>query len=204
MMEIEQSWGRLVSTEQLPEEFLKGNQWHRPSGLNPLARLKRGLRINMYWAVLIAVLYILSIFYFPITIFRITMMAMLLFTGWGLISTYRMYGQLDPRICYDCTLVSEMQRHYEAIHNWMRIQEKVALFFYPIGAAGGFLLGGVLGSGKPIAEIMSKTTVQVAFVLAILLLTPAGYYLARWLNQKAFGKHLDALRSRIDALNAEG
>lgn len=203
-MDIEKSWGRLDGTGKLPEEFLQGDNWHKPSGLNPLARLKRGLRINMYWAVIIAALYILSIFYFPVPIFRITMMAMLLFTAWALLSTYRMYRQLDPRICNDCTLVSEMQRHYEAIRNWMRMQEKVALFFYPIGAAGGFLLGGVLGSGKSISEIMSKTPVQVAFVLAILLLTPAGYYLARWMNKKAFGKHLEDLRSRIDAFQAEG
>ena len=204
MMDIEQSWGRLVNTERLPEEFLSGNNWHKPSGLNPLARLKRGLRINMFWGIFIATLYILSIFYFPVLIFRVTMIAMLLFTAWALLSTYRMYLQLDPRICNDCSLVSEMQRHYAAIHSWMRMQEKVALFFYPIGAAGGFLLGGVMGSGKSIAEIMSRTPVQVAFVLAILLLTPAAYYLARWLNKKAFGKHLEALRSRIDALSAEG
>lgn len=33
-----------------------------------------------------------------------------------------------------------------------------------------------------------------------LVLTPMGYYLARWMNRKAFGKHLEALRSRIQSL----
>jgi hypothetical protein len=199
-MNMEQSWGRLNQTERLPEDLLAGGQWHQPSGLNPLARLKRGLRINMFWGLLIGLLYILAIVYFPILIFRVTMIAMLLFTVWALASTWRMYRQLDPRICNDCNLVSEMQRHYDAIRRWMQMQERVALFFYPIGAAGGFLLGGVSGSGKTIPEIMSKTPVQIGFVLAILILTPMGYYLARWMNQKAFGKHLESLRSRIQAL----
>jgi hypothetical protein len=80
------------------------------------------------------------------------------------------------------------------------MQEKVALFFYPIGAVGGFMMGGVIGSGKTIGEFMSKPVVLIALVIVLVTLIPACYYLAKWMNKKAFGDHLEKLKENINQL----
>ena len=84
----------------------------------------------------------------------------------------------------------------------MKVQQQAALIIYPISAAGGFLLGGVLGSGKSVEVFMSKTVVQVALLVCIIILTPAAYYLARWMYNCSFGKHLAALQKNINDLES--
>lgn len=202
-MDIEKNWQNFPPGEQLPEAWLRGGKWHKPSNVNPLQKLKRSLQINLGWALPIALLYIYVIVVSHHWVVQVSMVAMLLFTLWAIFSTWTLYRNVDPQLCVDCSLVGEMRRQHAMISRWMRNQERVALFFYPIGAAGGFIMGGLTSSGKSLSEFMGIPMVQVAFVLAIVLLTPGGWYLARWMNKKAFGQHLQTLQERIDALNTE-
>jgi len=47
---------------------------------------------------------------------------------------------------------------------------------------------------------MSKPIMILALLICIAVLTPAGYYLAKWLSHKAFGQHLKLLKQNIDDL----
>jgi hypothetical protein len=62
------------------------------------------------------------------------------------------------------------------------------------------MMGGVLGSGKTVGEFMSKPPVLIAFAIILVVLIPACYYLAKWMNRKAFGDHLEKLKANIDQL----
>ena len=63
-----------------------------------------------------------------------------------------------------------------------------------------FYVGGVAGAQKSVDEIMSKPIMIWALLICIAVLTPAGYYLAKWLSHKAFGQHLKLLKQNIDDL----
>ena len=101
------------------------------------------------------------------------------------------------------TLLQEMERHYQGIQSWMNVQEKAALLIYPVSAAGGFMIGGSLGAGKPIDIVMSKPIMLVSLVVTIAILVPICIYLAKWLNKKAFGRYAAQLKQNIDNLKTE-
>jgi len=199
-MDIEKSWNDLRPEEQDWDNLVKFSLSKNRESLDPLYKLRRNLKMNIGYCILICILYIAAIIYFDLPIFRISILLMLGFTVWGLITALREFKNIKPGINTSHSLLEDMERHYYSISHWMKTQEKVALFFYPIGAAGGFMMGGVLGSGKTVSEFMSKPPVLVAFAVILVVLIPACYYLAKWMNRKAFGDHLGKLKENIDQL----
>jgi len=80
-----------------------------------------------------------------------------------------------------------MKRHCESITTWLNNQQKVALIIYPVSATGGFMLGGVIGSGKSVEVLMSKPVVILVLIVTIIILVPICYYLAKWMCNYSFG-----------------
>ena len=199
-MDIEKSWTDLRPGDQDWDKLVKLSLSKARAPLVPLYKLRKNLRLNIGYSILICLIYIAAIIYFPLPIFRISMVLLFGFTAWGFITTLREYKSIEPGINSSRSLLEDMERHYYSITYWMKTQEKVALFFYPIGAVGGFIMGGVVGSGKTVGEFMSKPVVIIALIVILIVLTPACYYLAKWMNKKAFGDHLVKLKENIDQL----
>lgn len=199
-MDIEKSWKDLGTNDHDWEKMVQFSLSKKRAPLDPLYKLKRSLKMNMGYAILICILYIAAIIYFTLPVFRFSMILMLGFTAWGFITALREYRSIEPGISTSRSLLEDMERHYFSINHWIKTQEKVALFFYPIAASGGFMMGGVLGSGKSVGEFMSKPIVIIAFIIILVVLMPACYYLAKWMNKKAFGGHLEKLKENINQL----
>ena len=202
-MDLEKSWKDLGGDAEMPESWLRGRRWQTPSDLNPLARLKRNLRMNMGWGIIIAGLFLVVAVISPSWVVQLAMGLMFAWTAWGTYGSWKLIGTLRPEICHNCTLVSELQRQHDLIRRWMRSQERTAIFLYPVAVTGGFLLGGLTSSGLSLPQLMARTPMQVGLVISILVLTPLSWLLVRWMNRKAFGTHLDALNQRILSLTGE-
>jgi hypothetical protein len=199
-MDIEKSWKELNPENMDWDQMVKDSISPKWLPLDPLYRLKKNLRINIGWGVLICIIYIVAIILLTLPIFQISMIFLLGFTLWAIYKAISLYKSIEPGITSKHSLLEDMERHYNAISNWMKAQEKAALFFYPIGVLGGFFMGGVVGSGKTVSELLTKPAVLIAIPIILLVLVPASNYLAKWMNRKAFGEHLDKLKENIDQL----
>jgi hypothetical protein len=54
-----------------------------------------------------------------------------------------------------------------------------------------------LAAEKDAATMMQKWQVILALAISIIILTPACYYLARWMEKVSYGKYLSQLRELI-------
>jgi len=202
-MSIENSWNQLDDQHDDDlSSMLQSPALSKLSSHNPMEKIRKNLLMNMIWASLICLFYIGIIIYFHIWQVQIPIFTVLIFTLWGLYSGYQIYSQIKANVSAG-PLLAELKRHHQTITTWIRTQQRVGLFIYPISAAGGFMLGGVLGSRKPVEVFMSKPIVLVALAISIIVLVPACYYLARWMCKYSFGKHLDALQENIRELEEE-
>jgi glucan phosphoethanolaminetransferase (alkaline phosphatase superfamily) len=170
---------------------------------HPLEKLKKNLLINIIWGSLICILYIFIIIHFQIWQVQLSISIVLLFSLWALYTAFLEYKKLNTNVSANTALLQEMKRHNESITTWLITQQKVALIIYPISAAGGFMLGGVIGSGKPVEAFMSKPFVIISLIITVIILVPICYYLAKWMCNYSFGKHLKALQQNIKDLEAE-
>jgi hypothetical protein len=203
-MSINKTW----STINEPQDddltsLLKTSRLSKISSHNPLEKIKRNLLINIIWGVLICLLNIAALFYFPIWQVQLCIFLVLLFSLWALYTAYLQYKNINTAISPVNPVLDEMKRHYQSITSWMNTQQRVALFIYPVSALGGFMLGGVSGSGKPVAVFMSKPHIWIVLIIALAVLVPACWYLTKWMFRYSFGRHMKALKENIVALEAE-
>jgi hypothetical protein len=203
-MSIEKTWGDINDPKDDDlSSLLQKAKLSKLASHNPLQKIKKNLLINMIWGILICCLYIWLIFNFHIWQVQFAIVIVLLFSLWAVYTAWQQYKNMDTTISNSRSLLAEMKRHYNSITDWMHLQQRVALFIYPISAAGGFMLGGASGSGKPVAVLMSKPFFLIALLIALVVLVPACHYLTRWLFKISFGKHLKALKMNIVALEEE-
>ena len=203
-MSIEKTWSEInEGGDDELSSLLQKSRLTKLSSHNPLEKIKKNLLINMIWAVLICILYVVILVYFQIWQVQIAIGLVLIFSLWALYTAYVEYKKLDIKISSSGSVLSELKRHHQSITNWINTGQRIALIIYPISAAGGFMLGGTIGSGKSVEIFMSKPIMWIILLVAILILVPACYYLAKWMNNYVFGKHLKTLEENINALEEE-
>jgi hypothetical protein len=172
----------------------------QPNG--PLDKISASLVIYMGYGVLISLLYIYILVRYPQLPLFLTIGAVLAFNLWALFDAWKQYRSLQNTIAGE-TVLQEMERHYQTISRWIRLQKLTGLFIYPFAATGGFMLGGMLGSGRTISAFMSRPVVWVALGVTLLVLIPLCHALTRWMTKKSFGKHLGHLGEQIEKLKEE-
>lgn len=200
-MNLEEQWKQMNRADEDLSSLIQKGVVAAPSK-DPLEKIKRNLLINSVWGLVIAAGYVLVLVKFPVWQVLVCIGIVFLFTLWAVAKTLLLYWEIKKPMPHN-TLLQEMERHYQGIQSWMNVQEKAALLIYPVSAAGGFMIGGSLGAGKPIDVVMSKPIMLVSLVITIAILVPICIYLAKWLNKKAFGRYAAQLKQNIDNLKKE-
>ena len=72
------------------------------------------------------------------------------------------------------------------------------LFIYPVAGAAGFLLG--FATQKDPGLVFQETQLLTTMIVLSLGLTPIAYVLAKWLDNKAYGKYCDQLKAIISEM----
>ena len=204
MMSIEQNWNDINNTGDADfEALLASAKLSTMQSTGTLQKIRKNLRINMYWGVAVCLLYVWVICKYHLWQVQAAMGVVLAFSLWAVYSAWAEYKKLGPDVSASNSLLDELKRHHKSLQNWISVQKKVALFIYPISAAGGFMLGGFIGSGKPVAVFMGKPIVVIILIVVIVILVPLCHLLAKWMFKLSFGKCLDKLSQNIRELEAE-
>ncbi|MCC5918355.1 MAG: hypothetical protein JJU02_13630 [Cryomorphaceae bacterium] len=169
----------------------------------PLQVLKKHLNANLYYGVILTIAYAVIIVMYPIWQVQIALAILIAFNVWFLYSGWNYRQKLKQYQLQDQGLLQQLKVLTQNFQTWLKLSERIAVFIYPVGVTGGFLLGGVLGSGSTVGEFLSIGFVQIALVICLVVLTPLSYLLARKLNHIAFGKYLQKISTMIEELENE-
>jgi hypothetical protein len=202
MNDLKQIWEAEGDGADMLEQMLQTRSFKQAGLKTPLSKLKRNLAFHLAYAVIITVGYGLIIYYFPYWQVQGCLLLLIAFNIWAMVKAYDMYKNIDLDLTEN-NVLGELKKYYRTFKEWEKQSLRVALFVYPFAAAGGFMLGGTVGSGKPVEMFMSDYRVVIALMVALLILVPLSYLLAKWMTRVAFGKYVDQLKKRIDELEAE-
>ncbi len=198
-MDLQEIWKATeASSEKLPE-IISIKQLNSKGLKNPLKRAKKTILSNLIWTIIIALIYIPVIYYYRFWQIQLFIGITLIFTAWGGYTTFILFKSIDSNVSAN-NLLSELKRVVTTLNKWMDVQSKVALFIYPFSATGGYFLGGVIGSGKTVEELLTKPIIIYALIVCILILTPSCYYLAKWMFRFSFGKVIKQMEKLIEEL----
>ena len=201
MMDIENIWKQNSSGDDALTQMLNEQDFSKVHSKLPLKKLKKNLLYGIIYAVLITVFYVVLLFIVHIWQVHIAIVVATLFNIIVGIDSWKLYKSIDENISTSNSLKEELEKNYSRFQRWWRIQERLGLYVYPIAIAGGFILGGVEGSGKPVEAFLYNPKILIILGITILIFVPICYYGAKWMFNYAFGKHLKKLKSTIDELS---
>jgi membrane protein YdbS with pleckstrin-like domain len=170
------------------------------SSKNPLENIKNNLILNIIFGIAICLLYIYVLFYFPIWQVQLTIGITLIFSIWAIYTAFIEFKKIRTDISPDNSLLAELKKHHSSLTNWMKTQQLVGIFIYPISAIGGFMLGGTVGSGKNVESFMGKPSILLILLVVLIVLVPLCHFFAKWMFNYSFGKHLKSIDQKIKDL----
>ncbi len=193
-MDLKEFW---KPKEDGPDKPLAFDKNKLSSCLNPMCVLKRNIMYNFYIGVVIMGLWVYLIYVFPQWPIRLCFALIASITTYMLWDTYKIFKGIRTECTEEIKLLSELQDHCNKIEKWMKNSSILGLLMYPFSITGGFLIGGIEGSGLTVEGFIASTKAQYALIIAIIVLTPLSYLLARWMNHVAFGKHLKKIKNMV-------
>jgi hypothetical protein len=192
-MDLNEVWKKLEQ-EKLNRPVLGAAEVHKVSK-HPVQKLILLSKLTLGVAVFfeIGLIYLLIIMVQPIVkVFLIIMMIAYLFF---FVVNYRILRDIQKSFRLDSNLKSTLKQVYGNMMSTLAFQRKASIIIYPLAATAGFLMG--LAAEKDAATMMQKWQVILALAISIIILTPACYYLARWMEKVSYGKYLNQLRELI-------
>jgi ABC-type bacteriocin/lantibiotic exporter with double-glycine peptidase domain len=196
-MDLQETWKKLEA-EKLNKPVL-GSLAIQKKSKHPVQRLKTLYLITTGFAVTFLLIFIALFFLFHEPLVKGGLIAVILCYFFFLVVNWSMYKKIKVDLPVDQNLKTVLQHTYTFISDNIRFQERAAIFIYPIAGTSGFLMGGSVGSGN-IEKMMSTNFALISLVVTLAILTPTGYFLAKWLNRISYGKGLGKLKELIDEL----
>ncbi|MCU0418547.1 MAG: hypothetical protein MUC38_02725 [Cyclobacteriaceae bacterium] len=197
-MDLQQAWNKLRD-ERLSKPTSEALNIGTKSK-HPIQKLKSAYLTTTLFAVVFLFVFVALLFVFREGLIQAFLWLMIASYTAAVMVNYRMYQRLEPVIPPDQDLKSVLVNTHVLITKNIRMQEYVALFIYPFAGATGFFMGGATASGD-IMGMLAKQQVIIALIIMVIVLTPACFYLSRWLYRVSYGKCLNELQERINALD---
>jgi hypothetical protein len=190
-----EDWQQDDAAFQLDEAFL--DKALKKESNDPLIRLRKNIGIKLIWIAGFSLLFLLLIVTTDKFYNRILISPLLITYMAGLALIYGQYRILNF-VDKSQNMKHILKSYYHRISRIQKYELRVALFLYPISVTAGFVYGFTIE--KSAEEILTNQTVWMTLIAANVILIPACYFLAKWMDRKAYGKYLDRLKEDIEQL----
>ena len=201
-MDMEQQWKNMGT----PEDTHGMMDFFIPVGLelkkttSPLFKIKKALEITMSWIVVTFFVYLVGIILFEPFFTKLSLLLLAGYSTYYFFQSLKLHRQIEPMIITGNSVKAELERHYYGIMQWCKIQERNAIFLYPISLLGGAILGmSTLGVEK-MSLALQKPAVWIALACIIIVFVPLLYYVNRRMMKVAYYNHLEHLKGMINSL----
>jgi hypothetical protein len=199
-MDLQHAWNAPLPEDPTLKSILSSARLQGTGPRDPLATLRKSLAINFAWSIVMGIALLALLFSTPSLTVRVCLAVPVLFCVWSAWDTWKLRASIPAGISGEYAVLPELKRHYEALRRWVQVGQRAGLLVYPFSAAGGFVLGGLAGSGGTVAELMAMRGMFWLLGISLVILTPLCWLGARWMYRLAFGAQEEALRKRINEL----
>lgn len=192
-MDLKEAWKKLEQ-EKLNQPVV-GTVEVRKNSKHPMQKLIQLSKITLVFVIFFELCFSFLLVIMEQPIVKVFLIIMIIAYLFFFVINYRVLRDIQKSFRLDLNLKSTLKQVYDNIMSTLAFQRKASIIIYPLAATSGFLMG--LSVEKDAAIMIQKWQVMVALVITIIILTPACYYLARWMEKVSYGKYLNQLRELI-------
>lgn len=167
---------------------------------NPLEGLRKGLNIKRNWCLFFSIMTVIFLgmsFDYPQAMLILGLC--LAYFGWGYIMITKQMDKLDTSL--DAPIKDLLETYHKRVSNTLASEEGVGQFTLPLSVVVGYTLAGIY-KGDTLLQIFSDPTSLLIMLGVTIVFGAGGMIAARKMNQHAFGKYLEQLKTNIDLLNS--
>ena len=190
-----EDWQQDDAAFQLDEAFL--DKALKKESKDPLIRLRKNIGIKLLWIAGFSLMFLVLIITTDKVYNRILISPLLIAYVIGLALIYGQYRILNF-VDKSQKLSYILKAYYFRIKRIQEYELKVALFLYPISITAGFVYG--FSMKRSAEEILTDDRVLTILIVTNVILIPVCYFLARWMDRRAYGRYLDRLKEDMDQM----
>lgn len=200
-MDFQEIWGKPTGApEPMPDRKELAEMLGKES-LGLLSKLRRQLRIKMYWGIGILVFFpFMALLAKDTAVMVLSVGVMVFMSVLLLVGVFVHYRKLPDHLDMSQGMLPLLKAYHALVRRALRFEERVGAMFVIPAPAFGALLGLSYGSGKPLGVLLSNPFVIGVLLLLMAIIGPLGVWMTIWMNRITFGKYLDKLQSNIKAL----
>jgi hypothetical protein len=200
-MEWEKAWKQIEDGNSPGlDSYLGANKKTPWRSKHPLQQIRKSLMWTNMYGIVITLGYIVIMVFYPHWQLVLLFSIVAIFNIYFIVRGIQLYKNIPDHISAEASLLHEMETQHSAVKKWVDMQLLTAKFVYPVAAAAGFLFGGMLGSERSIGELFGKPIFSISMIAAVIIFTPIGHYLGKYLVKISYGKYLTRLQQNIDEL----
>jgi hypothetical protein len=161
-----------------------------------LATIRKKVFIKWLFCLFFTVLIAVGTPFVNVLASQVILLFLLVAYLFGSIMLWQEYQHLKHGIDMSKSLKEGLREYYDRVRKVLKYEEVIGLVLYPFSLSAGFFLGLSLGENP----IMSQQKHWIALIICIIVFTPVGHFMAKWMNRKGFGKYMKQLKQNIDEL----
>ena len=201
-MDLQQTWQKLSEEESRKSEEKKITF----AGLftkHPVQKLIHALQITLGFSIAFGLLFLVLLFVYQHWLLQIFLLLVFFAYVFFYFHNRKIYKQLKKEwdIAMTSNLFESLSRVHHIVSESIRLQEKAALLIYPISVTAGYLIGLYSTAGPAEFDMeLSNRVIFISLGIAILILTPASYFLSKWMYKVSFEVYLKQIKELINTI----
>ncbi|MCU0382990.1 MAG: hypothetical protein MUF68_02885 [Cyclobacteriaceae bacterium] len=204
-MDLQEVWKKL-NEDKLSKTTNQISLLSNFKSKHPVQKLIVALQVTLGFSIAFGILFFALIFFYSYWLLQILLGLIVIAYVWFYIHNKSIYKKLKRE--WEGTLSGNVYHALQSIHHIVtdsiRLQERAALFIYPVSISAGYLIGLQGGSGTSNLEVVFlKKEILLVLLGTIILFTPLCYYLSRWMYKVSFGVYLKQLNELMEKLKTE-
>ncbi|MCE2732519.1 MAG: hypothetical protein ACK57K_02955 [Chryseotalea sp.] len=205
-MDLQEVWKKL-NEDKLSKTTSQVSLLSNFKSKHPVQKLIVALQATLAFSIAFGILFFVLIFFYSYWLLQILLGIIVIAYIWFYLHNKNIYKKLKRE--WESTLSGNvhqaLQSIYKIVTDSSRLQERAAIFIYPISISAGYLIGLQGGSGtNDIEAVFLKKEILLVLLGTIIVFTPLCYFLSKWMYKVSFGVYLKQLKNLLENLNKEG
>lgn len=195
-MDLKEAWKNL-EREKLAKPVVGSVEVPRHSK-HPVAKLIQQFAAGLIFCLAFELIFVFLFFTMDQTIVKVGMLVIIGLYTFLFALNFRALKELRRLYRSDGNVMRVLHDVREIVTRTINFQMKMSWAFFPLCVAAGFVLG--ISIKKDAATLIVQPTFYVTLLLTMAIVTPACYFLTRWMIKLSYGKYL----TQIDGLIRQG
>lgn len=165
---------------------------------SPLKKLRRNIKINSIFGWVFLIGFLVLLFIIDGLWFRVFMSLLCLAYIAGILFNRWIINKYLTDIPMDDSLLEHLKGVHFGMNKAFRAIEFTSIFIYPIAMTAGFLIP--LTMENKLDHFNEGAFLWILLLVLFIVLTPACFYLNRYMTKLAFGKYVKQIKDIVDEM----